>query len=1270
SGAAYVITNTPYAFAGLEIVQGRVDGSNAILAWAAGGSTAPTVQQYKDAGIDNVTIANLADINSQIQSLAHTDMANVQPMVDAINKILAFTADATNPEPTDNDYSLAGITNVTAENLALLNVDVGDEALTLPEIQLTADQVTHLVLIRSYSQDSSNAEPTLDNYTGANITDPRAENVADYNSQLADSGFALRSEFEGVVNALNLFDDHAAGTASSAPSWATYAEANLPEIDLIHVAILNQRIVADQLTTVASVNSTILSLHSLNAFVFDDQSTAPALTDFVNLGVTDVDANNLNYVNSLLQQDRAYGFTHFFKSSLIDANQRYGWSVSLSDDGNTMVVLGKQGESVSGDPASNKGRAFVYRKNGSSWRELAQLATEQNTDQSHSVKMSANGARIVIFSAANAYVFDAPIIENQPDWQGSISTVTITLPDSVSTTSEISAQISPDGSTIAVGDRTENSSEGKVTIYREVSGTWAVIQTFIGPEVGSVFGYAVDMSTDGNVIAIGAYDDIDNGSVIVYRHDGTLWQQEQRLFASNPGTDDYFGNAVSITRDGTRIAIGSDFEDGETNSINNQGAAYIFDFDGNAWSERTILRASDAAATDAFGKTLRLSPDGDIVLVGSMNAEAVYRYDLTSADASQWQSSEFIFASLGAFDDEFGYWGMAFNGRDIAIAAFDDKTDYSGIVTDLDGNGIFDGNDASSTGTSVDFGTRTTTEDGAVYFLTGYVLADTTAIQARVDAVNLILAWASGGSTAPSLSDYSLAAIDWITESNLDDANGQLQILAHTDMANIQPMVDSINVIQAYASDNTEPSPTSTDYVTAGISGVSAANLTDVNGQVDSQSLTPMASVQTMVDSFNVIQTYATDNTQPAPSEADFTNIGVTGVTALNLADVNAQVNAQTLTATATIQTVVSSFTLIEAYAADNTQTAPSETDFTNIGVTGVTASNLSDINGQVDSQSLSSTASVQTVVDSHNRIATFAADNTQTAPDVADYTNIGVSGVDIVNLSEVNQQVDAQSLSTIANVQIMVTSLNVIESYAADNTQTAPSTTDYANIGVTGVSANNLADVNAQVDSQSLSTIANVQTLVSSLNVIEAYALDNSQPAPSETDFINVGVSGVSAANLADVNAQVDGQSLSTLASVQTMVDGINAVLAWAVGGITEPTEQQYLDAGVTGVTATNLDDTNLQLQILAHSDMASVQAMADAINIVLAYTNDATNPAPTDSDYLVSGITNVNADNLVFMNEDVADDTLTMAQIQLVADQLSHLVLIRDYSLDSSNT
>ncbi|WP_167512886.1 hypothetical protein, partial [Aliivibrio finisterrensis] len=88
--------------------------------------------------------------------------------------------------------------------------------------------------------------------------------------------------------------------------------------------------------------------------------------------------------------------------------------------------------------------------------------------------------------------------------------------------------------------------------------------------------------------------------------------------------------------------------------------------------------------------------------------------------------------------------------------------------------------------------------------------------------------------------------------------------------------------------------------------------------------------------------------------------------------------------------------------------------------------------------------------------------------------------------------------------------SVNVIQSYAADNTQPAPSATDYAMVGVTGVDANSLSEVNGQVDSQSLTTVAAIQTLTNSVNVIRTYALDNTQPAPSVSDYAMVGVTGV----------------------------------------------------------------------------------------------------------------------------------------------------------------
>ncbi|WP_167512891.1 hypothetical protein, partial [Aliivibrio finisterrensis] len=76
-----------------------------------------------------------------------------------------------------------------------------------------------------------------------------------------------------------------------------------------------------------------------------------------------------------------------------------------------------------------------------------------------------------------------------------------------------------------------------------------------------------------------------------------------------------------------------------------------------------------------------------------------------------------------------------------------------------------------------------------------------------------------------------------------------------------------------------------------------------------------------------------------------------------------------------------------------------------------------------------------------------------------------------------------------------------------ADNTQTAPSVTDYAVVGVTGVDANNLSEINGQVDSQSLTTVAGIQTVVDSLAIIQSYAADNTQIAPTVTSYVEIGV-------------------------------------------------------------------------------------------------------------------------------------------------------------------
>ena len=123
-----------------------------------------------------------------------------------------------------------------------------------------------------------------------------------------------------------------------------------------------------------------------------------------------------------------------------------------------------------------------------------------------------------------------------------------------------------------------------------------------------------------------------------------------------------------------------------------------------------------------------------------------------------------------------------------------------------------------------------------------------------------------------------------------------------------------------------------------------------------------------------------------------------------------------------------------------------------------------------------------------------------------------------------------------------------VIENYASDNTNTLPNLQHYVNAGVTGVTATNIAAINAAiddkegVDANSTSKIQNiVNSVINALNVIEDYANDSNNPAPTVSDFVLAGVTGVSVNNIAEVNTAIDalqGSDVDTTAKIQVVVD------------------------------------------------------------------------------------------------------------------------------------
>ena len=132
------------------------------------------------------------------------------------------------------------------------------------------------------------------------------------------------------------------------------------------------------------------------------------------------------------------------------------------------------------------------------------------------------------------------------------------------------------------------------------------------PAANNLFGNSVAIS--GDVALIGDYRDDDNGnssgSAYVYRFNGTNWIEEAKLTASDGATGDAFGQSVSVS--GEVALIGAVWDD---EGLYDTGSAYVFRFDGTNWNEEAKLTASDPAWADRFGKSVSIS--GDVAVIGA-----------------------------------------------------------------------------------------------------------------------------------------------------------------------------------------------------------------------------------------------------------------------------------------------------------------------------------------------------------------------------------------------------------------------------------------------------------------------------------------------------------------------------------------------------------------------------------------------------------------------------------------------------------------------------
>ena len=180
----------------------------------------------------------------------------------------------------------------------------------------------------------------------------------------------------------------------------------------------------------------------------------------------------------------------------------------------------------------------------------------------------------------------------------------------------VSVALSSDGTILAVGAYANDGAAGtdaghaRVFEYHQGSSTWIQLGGDIdGEAAGDNSGYSVAISSDGTRLAVGATSNdgtgTDAGHVRVFDWSGSVWTQVGADIDGEAAGDN-FGVSVALSSDGTRLAVGGYANDG---TGSNAGHVRVFDLVGGTWTQ-VGGDIDGEAAGDNFGISVTLSSDG------------------------------------------------------------------------------------------------------------------------------------------------------------------------------------------------------------------------------------------------------------------------------------------------------------------------------------------------------------------------------------------------------------------------------------------------------------------------------------------------------------------------------------------------------------------------------------------------------------------------------------------------------------------------------------
>lgn len=209
-----------------------------------------------------------------------------------------------------------------------------------------------------------------------------------------------------------------------------------------------------------------------------------------------------------------------------------------------------------------------------------------------------------------------------------------------------SVALSKSGARIAIGDPTADGNYGKIRMYQlTCSGSWIYGGCEWKPlgnskygKSGEMFGKSLSLASYGGVLAVGGPG---KGVVRVYQYvdgvDGEVGKLEPLgldITRAESDDEEEFGEAVSVSSDGYRVAVGAGNCKVEGNRT---GCVRVYEYKDSSWTPLGD-QISGKADGDAFGAAVALSKDGSSVAIGakgfndSQGYVSVYHWD-----GAQWE---------------------------------------------------------------------------------------------------------------------------------------------------------------------------------------------------------------------------------------------------------------------------------------------------------------------------------------------------------------------------------------------------------------------------------------------------------------------------------------------------------------------------------------------------------------------------------------------------------------------------------------------------------